>query len=124
MTERHLVEKGELSYDFANDILFFKVKNREYSHSIEVNNIVIDIDEDDFIVGMQIFDASEMFELPKVQLVGPHGAKFRATIRDNRIQVSLLLEIRVRNKIFRPNPIVIQESDEELPDSEMVGVLA
>jgi len=122
--ERHLEQKGELSYDFSNDILFFKVREREYSHSIEVNNIVIDFDEENFIVGMQIFDASKLFNIPKVWLAEPKNARFRASIRDNRIQVSLLLEINVRNKVYRPNPIVIQDSEEDIPDSETVGILA
>ena len=41
---KHLEAEGEMSYDYANDILFFKVKNREYNSSIEFQNMVIDAD--------------------------------------------------------------------------------
>ena len=32
---RHLEAEGEMDYDYVNDVLFFKIKNREYSFSIE-----------------------------------------------------------------------------------------
>ena len=33
--ERNLEAEGEMDYDFVNDILFFKVKDREYNFSLE-----------------------------------------------------------------------------------------
>jgi uncharacterized protein YuzE len=45
--------KGEADYDYANDILFFKIKDREYSHSIELEDIVLDIDVSGIITGIQ-----------------------------------------------------------------------
>ena len=32
---RHLTGEGEMDYDYLNDILFFKVKEREYDRSLE-----------------------------------------------------------------------------------------
>ena len=45
MKMKHLEAEGEMDYDFANDILFFKVKDRDYNFSLEFQNMVIDIDE-------------------------------------------------------------------------------
>jgi len=60
--------KGEADYDYANDILFFKIKDREYSHSIELEDIVLDIDVSGIITGIQIFAASNMFQIEKEAL--------------------------------------------------------
>ena len=57
MKPRHLEAEGEMDYDYANDVLFFKIKDREYDFSIEFQNMVIDVDEEKFIVGIQIFEA-------------------------------------------------------------------
>ena len=60
---RHLTGEGEMDYDYINDILFFKVKNREYDRSLEFENLVIDIDSENFIIGIQIFDASKFLRI-------------------------------------------------------------
>jgi uncharacterized protein YuzE len=56
---RHLEFEGEMDYDPVNDILFLKIKDREYDFSIEFQNMVIDIDKKKFVVGIQIFEASK-----------------------------------------------------------------
>lgn len=66
--EKHLEAEGEMDYDYANDILFFKVKNREYDFSIEFQNMVIDVDKEQFIVGIQLFDASDFLKINKANL--------------------------------------------------------
>jgi len=65
---RHLTGEGEMDYDYINDILFFKVKNREYDRSLEFENLVIDIDSENFIIGIQIFDASKFLRMDKSAL--------------------------------------------------------
>ena len=58
--------KGDVDYDFKHDILFFKTKDRKYAKSIELlDNIVVDVDKEGFLVGVQIFDASEFLNLDK-----------------------------------------------------------
>ena len=70
MTMRHLdgTGKGEAKYDYSNDILLLKIKDRDYKKSIELDNLVVDFDSEDFIYGMRIFDASKVLELPKESL--------------------------------------------------------
>lgn len=49
---KDLKTKGEFDYDYVHDILFFKCKDRQHERSIELDNVVIDIDEEGFIVGL------------------------------------------------------------------------
>lgn len=123
MVRKMLNEKGAFDYDFTNDILFFKVKNRAYARSIELDNIVIDIDKEDFIVGIQIFEASKFLTLPKKYLLSIPKWLFRADLHENRLEVRLVFQVKIRNKIIERSPIIVERIREKLPDM-MVSVPA
>ena len=120
MTMKTLKGKGEADYDFKQDILFFKTKDREYKKSIELDNIVLDIDEEGFIVGIQIFEASKFLNLKKDMLLSIPTWQYQATFYEGRIEVRLMFQIKVRNKIIEKNPIIMQQIQENLPNSELV----
>ena len=118
--EKYLKVKGEMDYDYLNDILFFKVKNREYNSSLEFQNMVIDIDKQKFIVGIQIFDASKFLEIPKVYLRPIPKWQFEARLKQGIIEVRLFYQVCIRNKIIEKNPIIIQENKSNLPSPQLV----
>ena len=120
MKHRILKKGGEHDYDYLNDILFFKVKNREYEKSIEFSNFVIDIDKEDFIVGVQIFNASDFLRIPKVVLRSVKKWEFNADINKNKIEIRLVFQAVFRNKLIEKNPIILQPMKVSLPDSEMI----
>ena len=60
--------KGEFYYNYKYDILFFKIKERDYQKSLDFGDIIVDIDTEGFITGIQLFDASKMFRLDKLVL--------------------------------------------------------
>ena len=100
MKPRHLEAEGEMDYDYVNDILFFKVKNREYDFSIEFQNMVIDVDEEKFIVGIQIFEASKFLRMSKINLREIPRWRFNAKLEDNTIEIRLYYQIKLKNKIL------------------------
>ncbi|MBI2652197.1 DUF2283 domain-containing protein, partial [Candidatus Woesearchaeota archaeon] len=70
MVQKKLEGKGEVDYDYENDILFFKLKGRQYDKSIELlDNLVVDVDKEGFLVGIQMFDASEYLNIDKKSLL-------------------------------------------------------
>jgi len=103
---RHLEGKGKMDYDYVNDILFFKVDNREYSYSLEFQNMVIDIDEEDFIVGIQIFEASSFLNMSRSNLRTIPKWQFKAKVDNGTIELRLFYQISVRNRIIEKNPII------------------
>ncbi len=117
---RLLEGKGEFDYDYVNDILFFKVKDRTYERSIETDRFVIDIDKEDFVVGIQIFDASEFFKVPKQALRNVQKWQLQAGVRENVIEVRVIFATVLRNKITEQKPIIIERLSESLPDSQVV----
>ena len=120
---RHLEGPGEVDYDYSNDILLFKVKNREYDKSLEFGNLVVDIDTEEFIAGIQIFDASKFLQVDKESLRNIPKWTFQAFINEENIEVRLNYETKVRNRIVEINPIIIRENKSHLPNSEMVCVV-
>ena len=118
--DKFLNKIGEFDYDYRNDILFFKVKDREYSHSVELASLVIDFDEEKFIVGLQIINASEIFKIPKDKLRGVNGFNMQARINDGVIQINLSFGMILRNQKINYQPIIFERVGEEVPNSEML----
>src|SRR3989344_3253080 len=102
MKIRHLDArgKGEHTYDYNNDILLFKVKNRNYLKSIDFDNIIIDLDEEGYITGMRIMDASKILKLSKFDLKNIKNFTFEGTIEDKTVAVQLRFDYERRNKIL------------------------
>lgn len=116
---RYLEGKGEMNYDFINDILFFKVEEREYDYSLEFQNIVVDIDKEQFVVGIQVFDASKFLQIDKVHLKQIPKWKFQAKIEGKVIELRLFYQIIVRNQTIEKNPIIVQQNTAGLPNQVM-----
>ncbi|MEK6947785.1 MAG: DUF2283 domain-containing protein [Nanoarchaeota archaeon] len=122
MKNQNLNEKGESDYDYKNDILFFKAKDREYSKSIELNNLVIDIDANGYVTGLQIFEASRYLGITKDSLIKVPKWQLKTLVNDNIIEIRLNFQVIIRNKVIEKNPIITQALSEELPNSELVCV--
>lgn len=120
MKPKHLKAKGQVDYDYKNDILFFKTKEREYVKSIELENIILDIDKEGFVVGIQIFEASKFLNVSKSMLLKIPNWEFSANVNEGRIEVRLVFKIEKRNKIIEKNPIIMEPISEPLPNSELV----
>ena len=118
--ERHLKAEGEMDYDYENDILFFKVKDRDYDFSMEFQNMVIDIDKEKFVTGIQIFDASEFLGMSKINLREIPKWQFKARINKEVIELRLFYQLKIRNKIIEKTPIIIQENRANLLSPQTV----
>ena len=120
MEDKNLKAPGEFDYDFKYDILFFKVKNREYSKSIEAGNFILDIDSEDFLTGVQIPDASKLFGIDKVKLREIPNWNFEGKINDGKLMLKLAFQIQLRNKTIEPRPIIFQDVPMGLPNSQLI----
>lgn len=116
---KHLNKAGEFDYDLKNDIFFFKVKNREYSYSIELGDLVIDFDEESFIVGLQVFNAKDFFNITKANLKNIKGFKMNSTINGGIIKIQLSFGLLIRNQSKEYNPIIYERINENMPNSKL-----
>ncbi len=124
MNKRHLEAKGSFDYDYGNDMLFFKVDEREYSHSIEMKDYVIDVDTEGYVVGLQIFEASHYFDMSKVSLREVKNWQLKTLVENNYIEIRLVFNVVIRNKIVEKNPILVQKVEEEMVDSSVASCIA
>ena len=85
--------------------------------------MIIDVDKEKFIVGIQIFDAAEFLGIPKVNMRIIPKWKFKARINNGVIEVRLFYQINVRNQIIEKSPIIIQENRANLPSPQMVATV-
>ena|SRR3989344_8597173 len=111
--------KGEMDYDYANDILFFKVKEREYDLSIELEDVVLDVDKEGYITGIQIFGASQMFNVDKDTLRNVQKWEFKVRTEGKVIFVQLMFEMVRRNQIIERGQNLVREASSLLTDSEV-----
>ncbi|HLD12627.1 MAG TPA: DUF2283 domain-containing protein [Candidatus Nanoarchaeia archaeon] len=126
MTKKKILKalgKGEVDYDYTHDILFFKIKNRTYEHSLELDNIIIDFDQEEYPVGIQIFDASKLFFIDKLALKTIQAWEFRISIDQGKITIALLFTTTKRNKILERGQNIIREIQETFPNSEVLCTL-
>ena len=112
--------KGEMDYDHNNDILMFKVKERDYDHSIELEDVVLDIDKEGYITGIQIFGASKMFNVEKNALSNLQKWKFKIRTEGKLISIQLTFEMLRRNQIVERGQNLIRETSSLLTDSEVM----
>jgi len=128
MTAKIRKQKGEADYDYKHDVLFFKTKNKEYVKSLELDNLVLDIDSKGAIVAIQIFEASKFLKMTKSHLRNIPNWEFYAKaeqIKDNghnltKIEVRLTFQVMIRNKLVEKNPIIVPKPlTEMLPNSEI-----
>ena len=106
MKQKILKGKGEFLYDFKQDVLLFKMKDRDYKRSIEFQNFVADLDTDNFVTGVRIFDVSKVFNVDKYFLKSIVDVKFKADVEKNVVTIVIQFVSKVRNKVF---PLIKQE---------------
>lgn len=116
--------KGKVDYDYKYDILYFKAEGADYNKSLELENLILDIDKKGSITGIQIMDASKFLELNKPNLLKIPKWKFQTSIHDGRLELRLLFQIQIRNKSIEKNPIIMQDISKNIPDSELLCVTA
>lgn len=91
--------QGQFLYDFKYDILTFKIKNRDYKMSVEFQNFIIDIDEEGFVTGIRVQDASNVFGVDKYFLKNIAHGEFKSSIESNVINVRIDFVSIIRNKL-------------------------
>jgi len=108
MKEKQLNGKGEFLYDFKHDILTFKIKDRDYKQSIELQNFCLDIDTENFVTGVRIFDVSKVSGLKKLIFRNLTHGEFKSSVKNNIITVRLNFIGKIRNRLI---PIFSKEEN-------------
>ncbi|WAI01104.1 DUF2283 domain-containing protein [Methanogenium organophilum] len=120
MTENLIhTDVDTIDYDYENDSLFLFLKGAEYSHSLNLDNIIIDFGEGNYIKGVEIQNASKKFGVSKYALKNPHEVDVELNVSDEKIELKIRLTLRIRNK-YLPKVIATTDMNEfNIPSGTM-----
>ena len=104
----NMIETNKKDYDYENDSLFFFIKGAEYSHSLNLDNIILDFNTDQSLKGVEILNASKKFGVSKYALKSLHKMDLDLDISDEKIELKISLVLIKRNK---PTPKAITAED-------------
>ena len=108
MKKKKITGKGEFIYDYKYDTLTFKMKDRNYKRSIEIQNFAIDIDDKDLVTGIRVFDASKVFGVDKYVLKNIVHGQFKADVEKKMVTITLKFVGMQRNRII---PLLTQKQN-------------
>jgi uncharacterized protein YuzE len=104
-----MAKKANVSYDKENDILYVYI-GEKVGDSLEIGNFVIDFSHDNKVVGVEIFNASELLnklylgvfhgKIPKKSLSGIKDAVISVHQTKELLYIVAVFRITVKNKTF------------------------
>ena len=93
-------EANKIDYDYDNDVIFFYNENKSYDFSIDTEGIILDLSEDNYVMDIEISNASKRFGVSKSDLRAVKRFKADINIDKDNIEISMKLEIQKRNRLF------------------------
>jgi uncharacterized protein YuzE len=91
-------DADSMDYDLENDSLYLFTKGAKYLHSLNLDNVIIDIGNEIYVKGVEIQNASKQFGVPKYTLMKPHQIDVHIDVSDDKIEVNIQLTLEIRNK--------------------------
>jgi uncharacterized protein YuzE len=92
-----LSPNSKVSYDFESDIFYIIPMDRVYASSFQMGDIIFDIDDKNRISGIEILNASKMFNVQKVFLKNNISGRLELDVSDDLIKLKLSLTLIIRN---------------------------
>ncbi|MCM1986432.1 DUF2283 domain-containing protein [Methanococcoides seepicolus] len=117
-------ESGEHDYDSLNDTFYTYINGRKYNSSLILGDIILDLNEDNELVGFEILDASKRFGISKHELLTPIELVYDISISNGKLIVSLKLTVMKRNHPLARSISVTGANDMNLSPSSSTFALA
>lgn len=89
--------KGKENYSFQDDILSIIPLKRNYDSSFQIGNFIFDLDKNKKIVGVEILNTSELFNISKLFLKNIHSGKLDIEVNDSFIKLKISIKTHIRN---------------------------
>jgi uncharacterized protein YuzE len=104
-------------YDLENDTIFFYGTNKKYKTSVDIDDVIVDISEDGFMMAIEILDASRKFNVQKSDLSNVQYFNAEIRINEETIKITMELKILKRNGLINKSIEAIGINDMNLPVS-------
>ncbi|WP_094228462.1 DUF2283 domain-containing protein [Methanolobus psychrotolerans] len=97
MSERRIKREAASDYDVQNDSFFAYSKDVKYKSSIDIDGIILDIGEDNSIMGIEILDASKKFGISKYDVQHYKKLNVQMDISPKVIDLKMTMRVGKRN---------------------------
>ena len=108
---------SKFDYDFENDTIFFYGTDKKYKTSIDIDNIILDVGEDNSAIAIEILDASKKFKVPKSDLSNILHFNAEISVSKETIKVIMKLVIKKRNGLVNKFTEACGLNNNDLPVS-------
>lgn len=96
-----------IDYDSDNDI-FFISKGEKIKASLDIGDFILDVNNNNFISGIEIMDASENLGISKEVLKNIKNIKMSITYKTNHVYVLLIMTFKKNGKeVNVPIPLTL-----------------
>ncbi|AKB50178.1 hypothetical protein MSBRW_0925 [Methanosarcina barkeri str. Wiesmoor] len=96
---------NKYDYDIQSDSIFFYGSDKKYRSSIDLDGIILDVSEDNYIIGIEILDVSEKFNVSKMDLI--NIKHFEANIEISKENIKITMEMR----LYKRNGLINRSLD-------------
>jgi uncharacterized protein YuzE len=108
-----------VSYDFGNDILYVRKKNQKYSFSKSVNELIIDYDNKNNVIGFEILNASDFLYLKKINLQNIKKIELELLLFKDVILIKAIVGSLIRNNLKSNSVNIEKPKPIEIPNSKL-----
>jgi uncharacterized protein YuzE len=108
---------SKFDYDFENDTIFFYGIDKKYKTSIDIDDIILDVGEDNSAIAIEILDASKKFKVPKSDLSNILHFNAEISVSKETIKVIMKLVIKKRNGLVNKFTEACGLNNNDLPVS-------
>ena len=93
-----IIKKSKIMYDFENDIFSAVPVKRSYDSSIQIENLIFDLNKNGKINGIEILSASKLFNIDKFLLKNLISGDIKIVASNDFIYVKINFKSSIRNK--------------------------
>lgn len=108
---------NKYDYDLQNDSMFFYGEDNNYKSSVDLDNIIIDFSEQDYLMSIEILDASKKFKVSKYDLLNVKNFNATVKVSKDNIEIIMNLEISKRNRLIASTLDAITINSLNIPSS-------
>jgi uncharacterized protein YuzE len=82
-----------INYNLVDDDLFLYHNNIKYESSVDLGNVILDLDAEGSPIGLEILDASKLFKVPKSSLQNIQTVKAEISISSEIIEIKIMISV-------------------------------
>jgi Protein of unknown function (DUF2283). len=111
------IELSKYDYDLENDSAFFYGTGKKYKKSMDLNGIILDMSEDDYVMAIEVLDASKKFNISKTDLLNLKRFNAHIDIDKDTVKVVMKISIIKRNNLVNKSMEAVGLNSLNLPIS-------